>query len=247
MAKPTTRAGFKEYCLKRLGKPVIDINVDDEQVEDRIDDAIRYYQDYHYDGTEQIIHKVQLTAADITNEYITLEENIIGIVDVLPIGSGLNTQNLFNVRYQIHLNDMFNFTAGSLTPYVMAMRHIETLEEIFIGMKPIRFNRHMDRVHIDMDWESDVQVDDFVILLGYRALDPEVYPDMWMDWWLQRYSTCLIKEQWGTNMKKFEGIQLVGGITLNGQKIYEEAIEEKSKLELEMNTSFSLPVGDLMG
>lgn len=245
MAVPQTREQFIQYCRRRLGEPVICLNLDDEQIEDRVDDALHYYRDYHFDGTEQIIHKHQVTAADQTNRWIPLDENIIGVQDILPVGSGLNTQNLFNVRYQIHLNDMFNFTAGALTPYVMAMRHIETLEEIFIGRKPVRFNRHTDKLYIDMDWDTDVMINDYIIVLAYRTVDPETHPDVYGDWWLQRYATCLIKRQWGENLKKFEGMQLPGGIQFNGQKIWEEAVEEQNKLEEEMVNTWSLPVGDM--
>lgn len=247
MAVPSSRQELKDYCLRRLGAPVIDINVDDEQVEDRIDDALKYYQDYHYDGTERIFLKHQITAEDKTNEYISIPDAVIGVVRVFDIGDAIQSSTLFNIRYQIHLNDLFDFTSTTYVPYVTALRHVEMLEEIFVGKKPIRFQRHKNQLNIDMDWNNDVLVGDFVIIEAYRILDPDTYTDVYGDRWLARYSTALIKRQWGENLKKFEGMTLPGGVTFNGQKIWEEATEEINKLEEEMISSYSLPVADMMG
>lgn len=247
MAIPTSRDQLKEYCLRRLGKPVIDINVDDEQIEDRIDDALQYYRDYHFDGTEHVYLRHQVTQQDKTNKYITLDPSYIGVVSVFDIGDAVQSSNLFNIRYQIHLNDLFDFSSTTYVPYVTAMRHVEQLEEIFVGKKPIRFNRHTNQLNIDMDWEFDVRVGEYIIVEAYKILDPNVYTDVWGDRWLQRYTTAQIKRQWGENLKKFEGLQMPGGITFNGQKIYEEAVEELEKLEAEMINSYSLPVSDMIG
>jgi len=247
MAVPSSRTELKDYCLRRLGSPVVDINVDDEQVEDRIDDAIRYYQDYHYDGTERIFLKHQVTAEDIANEYITIPEAVIGVVRVFDIGDAIQSSTLFNIRYQIHLNDLFDFTSTTYVPYVSAMRHVEQLEEIFVGKKPIRFQRHKNQLNIDMDWGNDIIAGEYVIIEAYRILDPDTYSDVYGDKWLLRYATALIKRQWGENLKKFEGMTLPGGVTFNGQKIWEEATEEINKIEEEMISSYSLPVADMMG
>ena len=247
MAVPTSRTELKDYCLRRLGYPVVDINVDDEQVEDRIDDALKYYQDYHYDGTERIYLKHQVTAEDIANEYITIPEAVIGVVRVFDIGDAIQSTNLFNIRYQIHLNDLFDFTSTTYVPYVTAMQHVAQLEELFVGKKPIRFQRHKNQLNIDMDWGSDIIAGQYVIIEAYRILDPDTYSDVYGDRWLARYTTALVKRQWGENLKKFEGMTLPGGVTFNGQKIWEEATEEINKLEEEMISSYSLPVADMMG
>ena len=153
MAIPTSRSEFKENCLRRLGKPVIEINVDDDQVEDRIDEALRYFWDYHFDGSEKLYYKHQVTQTDKTNKYITLPENVIGAVNIFPIGNALNTNNLFNIRYQIALNDLYTLTSVSMVPYYMALTHIQFLEQMLIGQQPLRYNRHVNRLYIDMDWE----------------------------------------------------------------------------------------------
>ncbi len=148
MAVPTTRKLFKDYCLRRLGYPVIDINVDDGQVDDRIDDALAYYRDFHFDGTEHIYLSYKITQTDVDNKFITLPDNINYVIRIFDIGRASSVSNLFNVRYQIHLNDLFDFTSTTYVPYVMGMRHIEELEQIFVGSKPIRFNRHNNRLYV---------------------------------------------------------------------------------------------------
>jgi hypothetical protein len=246
MAVPASRSQFKEYCLRTLGKPVLEINVDDDQVEDRIDQALRYYWDYHFDGSEKMYYKHQVTAQDKVNKYITLPENIIGVVSIFDIGSALNTNNLFNIRYQIALNDLYTLTSVSMVPYFMAFQHIQMLEYLLVGKQPIRYNRHTDKLFIDMDWDK-VDNDNFLLVEAYEVIDPDVYTDAWGDRWLAQYSTALIKKQWGTNLKKFEGMTLPGGIKFNGQKIYDEADEEIKALEKEMISSYSLPVTDMIG
>lgn len=246
MATPTTRAAFKENCLRRLGKPVIEINVDDDQVDDRIDEALRYFWDYHFDGADKVYYKYQITDTDKTNKYITMPENIIGVVNLFPIGQSLNTNNLFNIRYQIALNDLYTLTSVSMVPYYMALTHVQFLEQFLVGQQPLRYNRHMNRLYIDMDW-SIVNTGDFIIVEAYQVVDPAVYSDVWNDRWLLRYAACLIKQQWGQNLKKFQGMQLPGGLTFNGQKIYDEATAERDALEKEMIYSYSLPVTDMIG
>jgi hypothetical protein len=242
-----SRQAFKDYVLRRLGAPVIDVNVDDEQVEDRIDDALLKFRDYHYDGTEHLYYPHQLTSTDITNKYVTLPENIIGVTRIFDVSDSYGAMNLFNIRYQLHLNELFNITSVAITPYVMAMRHIEFLEEVFVGKKPVRFNRHMDKLYVDMKWDEDVQAGKYIIIDCYRTVDPETYPDVWDDPWLKDYATALVKRQWGENLKKFEGMNLPGGITFNGQKIWEEANQKVEELEQKVINDYSLPVTDMIG
>jgi hypothetical protein len=246
MATPTSRSDFKENCLRRLGKPVIEINVDDDQVDDRIDEALRYFWDYHFDGSEKIFYKHPVTQTDKTNKYITLPENIIGAVNIFPIGSGLNTNNLFNIRYQIALNDLYTLTSVSMVPYVMALTHIQNLEQILVGQQPLRYNRHVNKLYIDMDWER-VDINEYILVEAYEVINPDIYTDAWSDRWLLRYGACLIKQQWGNNLKKFDGMKMPGGLTFNGQRIYEEATQERVELEKEMIHSYSLPVTDMIG
>jgi hypothetical protein len=247
MAVPSSRATFKEFCLRRLGKPVIEINVDDDQVEDRIDEAIQFYIDYHYDGTTVQYYKKQITAADKSNGYIEIPENIIGVVDLFDIGdSHTNSSSLFNLQYQIMLNDVYTLTSTSMVPYYMAMEHIQLLEELLVGKQPIRYNRHDNKLYIDMNWDK-VATGRYIIAKAYQVVDPDDYADAWKSNWLQKYTTALIKRQWGSNLTKFEGMQLPGGVTFNGAKIYDDANAEIERMEQEVIVNYGGIVHDMMG
>ena len=247
MATPTTKATFKEYCLRKLGKPVIEINVDDDQVDDRIDEAIRYWYDYHFDGSEKIYYKHAITETDVANKYITLPENIIGAVSIFSMGDpSISSDDLFNIRYQIALNDIYTLTNVSLVPYYMVMEHLALMTELLVGKQPIRYSRHKDRLHVDMDWNT-VAIGSFLLVEAYEVVDPETFTDAYNDRWLQNYATTLIKEQWGSNLTKFTGMTLPGGVQFNGEKIYNDAVDARTKMEQEMISSYSLPVLDMIG
>lgn len=246
MAVPTSRSTFKEFCLRKLGKPVIEINVDDDQVEDRIDESLRYYWDYHFDGAERLYYPHLITSTDIANKYITLPQNIIGAVKIFPVGQSLNTMNLFNLRYQIALNDLYSLTTQSMVPYVMAMQHIQFMEEILVGQKPIRYNRHKNQLHIDMDWGQAVE-GQYLVVEAYEIVNPDTYTDVWADRWLALYTTAQIKYQWGSNLTKFSGMVLPGGVQFNGDKIQDDAKAEIESLEQEMMTSYTLPAFHMEG
>lgn len=246
MAAPTTRDQFKAYCLRRLGAPVIEINVDDDQVEDRVDDALRYYWDYHFDGTDKIYYKHLVTDTDKANKYITVPENIIGAINIFSIADpSIRSDDLFNIRYQIALNDLYTLTSVSMVPYYMVMEHLALISEMLVGKQLIRYNRHMNRVYVDMDWNSISN--EYLLIEAYQIVDPTVYVDVWKDQWLMRYATALIKRQWGSNLTKFVGMQLPGGLTFNGEKIYNDAVAEIQDLEDKMISSYSLPVSDMIG
>ena len=246
MATPTTKAELKEYCLRRLGKPVIEINIDDDQMDDRIDEAILFYQDYHFDGTLKTFLKHQVTETDKTNEYITVGNDFIGIINIFDIGDATSTNNLFNVRYQIALNDLYDLSRYDLVPFFMNFQNIRFIEEMLVGKQPLRYNRHQNRLHIDMDW-GKVTADDYIIAEGYQKINPDTYTDVYIDRWLQRYVTCLFKIQWGSNLTKFTGMQLPGGVQFNGEQILQQGLDEKQRLEDEMISSYSLPVHDMTG
>tara|TARA_R110000744_G_scaffold249201_1_gene365472 strand:- start:244 stop:987 length:744 start_codon:yes stop_codon:yes gene_type:complete len=247
MAVPSTRTELKEFCLRKLGKPVIEINIDDDQMEDRIDEALAYYHDYHFDGAEKTFLKHVVTADNKTNNYIDITDgNIIGIVNIFDIGDATSTNNLFNVRYQIALNDLYDLARYDLVPYFMNMMNIRFIEEMLIGKQPLRYNRHINKLHIDMDW-GKVAVGNYLIAEVYSKIDPETYNDVYSDRWLLRYTTSLFKVQWGQNLSKFVGMTLPGGIQFNGDQIMQQGVEDKRNLEQEMISSFSLPVTDMIG
>ena len=247
MAIVTSREGLKDYCLRNLGAPVIEINVDDVQVEDRIDDAFQFYREYHYDAVEMVYLKHQMTTQNITNQYIEVPDTVVGVQRILPFSNRSDGTNIFSIRYQILINDLYSLMSTNLIYYYQVKQELELINQVLVGVKPVRFNRHMNRLYIDMDWSGDVNVGDYIIVECYRILDPETYRDVYNDMFLKRYCTALIKRQWGLNLKKFVGVQLPGGVTLNADQIYQDAIDEILKIETEMQLRFELPVDMFTG
>lgn len=232
--------------MRRLGKGAVEINVTEEQVDDRVNDALLWWWDYHFEGSEKEYYKYQLTADDFTNKYITIPDNIIGAVRIFNMTDAYNSANMFSIRYQIALNDLYTLTSYSMVPYYMARMHLDLLEQILVGTVPIRFNRHQNRVYLDMDW-SRYDVGMYVIVEGYKIVDPDTFTDAWSDRWLTAYATALIKRQWGTNLKKYTGMVMPGGVTFSGQAIYDEAVQEIAEIEREVIHSYSIPVSDMIG
>ena len=317
MAKPSTRSDFKDYCLRKLGFPVIQINVDDDQVNDRIDEALQFWYDYHYDGTEKMFLKHRITQKDIDRGWIYCPDSIIFVTGIFPFDESNSSINMFDLRYQLRLHDLYDFTSVSYVSYEITMQHLRTLNLLFSGTPQFRFQRHQNKLHLDIDWTRDLDVGQYVVAECYRRLEPEeitltgtisgnttsntiigtstkfdqelaekdfiqidgtakqvlkiISPteiildgphsnnesgitvtkegntDVWNDRFLKRYATAKIKMQWGSNMKKFEGIQMPGGVTLNGQKIYDEAVEEIKELEEELISTNVLPGDMFMG
>ena len=256
MADVTSRDEFKQYCLRRLGAPVIEINVDDDQVEDRITDAIQYWQDYHYDGVQKFYYIKAIQQQDIDNMYLDLTDcqdnannalNILGVTRIFPLSDSQANVNMFDLRYQLRLNELYDFTSASYINYTLTMQHLRSLELLFTGEVPIRFNRHMQRLYIDWAWgNEEAPVGTTVIAECYANINPDVYPKVWEDRWLKQYATALIKRTWGNNMKKFGGLQLPGGVTLNGKETYDEAVEEIKMLEAEIQDKYEIPVEFMM-
>lgn len=247
MAVPTNRQEFKAYCLRKLGAPVIEINVDDDQLDDRIDESLKYYADYHFDGSDKIYYKHQVTQQNKTDKFIIMPENIIGAVRVFPIADPIvRSDDLFNIRYQIALNDLYTLTSVSMVPYYMVMEHLALISELLVGQQPIRYSRHKDKLYVDMDWDK-IKVGEFLLVEAYEVIDPEEYTDVWSDRWLQNYVTAKIKYQWGSNLTKFVGMSLPGGVQFNGERILDDAAREIEMLENEMLTAYSLPPSDMVG
>lgn len=319
MALPTTRNELKQYCLRKLGHPVIQINVANEQIEDRIDEALEMFQQYHFDGVEKVYlpHKVTasemvftgptpafnhrenligqtsgakvifidseantarfayaskspelipgevvqgeqtaltatlvltpnyVTLGDIDRKYIPITGPILSVTNVLDLNQ--STRSIFDVRYQFYLNNMPNFASMDMISYDMFQKHISLLNFEFTGIKPLRFNKKQDKLYVDFDWTSDPVVDRFIVFECFRALNPADYPKVWSDYFLREYTTALIKKQWGSHLIKYQGVSLPGNVTLNGAKIYDEAVEELAKLEERLQKEFQLPTDFLVG
>jgi hypothetical protein len=246
MTLPVDRTSFKQWCLRKLGAPVINIEIDEDQLDDRVDEAFLYFMDYHFEGSDKIYYKYQVTQNDITNRSIKMPDNIIGVVDLFDIGQSLNTNNIFNIRYQIALNDLYTLTSVSMVPYFMAMQHIQFLELMLVGKQPLRYTRSKNILYIDMSWDL-MNVGDYVIVVAYQVIDPDVYTRAWSNRWLLKYGTAITKQQWGNNIKKYGNMPIPGGVIFNGQQIYDEATKEKEELVHELIHSWSLSSVDMIG
>lgn len=264
MAKPATREQLIDYSLRKLGAPVLEINVDDDQIDDLVDDAIQYYNERHMDGYIRTFLKFQFDQSTIDamttdtsetaggktyqtqNNYITVPDHIISVIKIFDFTSK-NTTNLFDVRYQWRLNDLWDLTQTEILTYEMVNRRLEDIYFLLEGQKQIRYNLRGNRLYMDLDFKSDVLDGDYIIFDCYRAIDPSDYTGVYNDPWLKRYTTALIKRQWGQNLIKFQGAQLPGGITLNGRELYEDGNNEVQKLEDSMIDMYEIPPLDMIG
>jgi len=248
MAELSSRDDLKQYCLRRLGAPVIKINVADEQLEDRIDDALQLYQDYHYDASELYYWQHTITQKDVDQKYFDIDPSIFGITRIFPISDTITRNNMFDLRYQLRLHELYDFTSTSYTNFSITMQHLQNLEQMFTGDIPIRFQRHTHQLHVDWVWGgTEAVVGSVVVAEGYRSIDPETYESIYSDYWLKKYCTALFRQSWGENLSKFGNIQLPGGIVLNGRDMLSDAKIEIAKLEDEMQERFSLPAMFLVG
>jgi len=250
MARPSTRQELIEYCLRNLGAPVLEVNVDDDQIEDRIDEALQFFQEYHSDAIIKVYYKHQITATDIANEYVTLPASITTVQRVIPINSASSTVNMFDARYQMSINDVYNLRGGGmgdLAYYAQIQSYRTLMDQMFNGAEQIRFSRHMNRLHIDADWGTDIKENEWIIVDAFEIIDPSLFSDIWNDMFLKRYATALLRRQWGQNLSKFEGMQLPGGVTINAQRTLDEAKEEILKVEEEMQLKYEMPPLFYMG
>ena len=258
----TSRSLLKDYCLRRLGHPVIEINVDEEQCDDRIDDSLEFFAEYHFDGVEKVFLKHKIKQADIDNEYIDMADPdsdvtgqeypdggpVLSVRRVLPVANFNAFQTgFFNEEFQLSLNDLNTFTGSSLINWSMSLSNFSMVDYLFTVNPTVLFNRRQNKLFIETDWADKMDVDDFLIVECYRILDPTTNVEVYNDLFLKKYCTALIKRQWGENLKKFEGVQLPGGVTLNGKTIYDEAVDEIIKIEDEMNLKWELPPDGFYG
>jgi hypothetical protein len=250
MAQPATRQQLKDYALRRLGDPVIEINVDDSQVEDRLDDALQFFAEYHFDGVQKQFYKHQLTSDDITNEYIDMNNVDSSVISVTRIfEQGNNSSNMFDVRYQMALNDFYGLRTGmgNMAQYDITKRHLALIQQMLDPEKAVRFSRVTNKLLIDTNWTEQFTAGDFVVIEAYSILDPTVYTEIYNDRLLKQYITALIKRQWGMNLSKFQNITLPGGLSYNGSELYSQGQEEITKIEEEVQLKYELPTDFMVG
>ncbi len=285
MAKPNSKTGLVEYCLRKLGAPVLEINIDDDQIDDAIDDAIQLFNERHFDGVERMYLKYKLTQEDIdrgtannkdgsentvgivtttatstnvsgigtitnnwyeTSNFLQVPDSVIGVEKIFKFDSSTISAGMFSIKYQLFLNDLYNFNSVALLQYSMTKTYLEDIDFLLTTDKQIRYNKRQDRLYLDIDWAAEKE-GTFLVLDCYRALDPESFTKVYNDIFVKKYATALIKRQWGQNMLKFQGVKLPGGIELNGRQIYDDAERELESIKQSMSLEYELPPLDLIG
>ena len=275
MAKPTTRQELIDYCLRRLGAPVLEINVDDDQVDDLVDDALQYFHERHFDGVEKMYLKYKITQDDVdrgkakntdgvgivtttttsgsstfnfyeTSNFIQIPDSVIGIEKIFKFDTSSISGGMFSIKYQLFLNDLYYFNSVELLQYSMVKSYLEDIDHLLTPDKQLRFNKRQNRLYLDIDWKSQ-NADDYLVIECYRILDPNTFTSVYNDSFLKKYLTSLIKRQWGQNLIKFQGVKLPGGIELNGRQLYEDATRELEEIKVSMSTEYELPPLDLIG
>ena len=281
MAQPSTRQELIDYCKRKLGAPVLEINVADEQIDDLIDDAVQFFQERHFDGVYPTFFKYRITQEDINrgrsrganspvgivtttvttnivgtattfryeenSNYLQVPPSVIGVNKIFRFdGANTITNNMFSVKYQLFLNDIYYWGTTELLSYAMVKTYLEDLDFLLNTQKQIRFNKRQDRLYLDIDWSSVREVE-YIIIDCYATLDPNNYSEVWNDSFIKQYLTSLIKRQWGQNLIKFQGVKLPGGIELNGRQIYDDAQKEIDTLMEKMSNTYELPPLDMIG
>ena len=251
MANPNSRSTLIDYCKRRLGDPVIEINVDEDQLEDRVDEALQYYQEYHGEATLRTYLKHLVTESDVANEYISLSTSITYVTKLFPLASNFNSgRNFFDIKYQMMLNDMASLIhfAGDLAYFEQMQQYLSLLDMKLNGHPQVQFARKQNRLYIFGDFaDDDIKAGDYIIAEVYQIIDPDASTSIYNDLWLKEYTTSLIKQQWGSNLIKFEGMQLPGGVTLNGRQIYDDATSEIAQHREAIRLEHEMPPGFFVG
>ena len=251
MATPNSRATLIDYCKRRLGEPVIEVNVDEDQLEDRVDESVQYYKEYQSDATTRTYLKHLVTATDVSNEYIPISSDIIFISKMFPLTSSFNTsRNFFDIKYQMMLNDiadLMNF-AGDLAYYEQMQQYLSLLDMKLNGHPQVQFSRRQNRLYIFGDFvDKDIKAGDYIVAEVYTIIDPTTHTSVFNDMFVKEYTTALIKQQWGMNLIKFEGMQLPGGVILNGRQLYDDATGEIETLRQRIRDEHELPADFFVG
>ena len=281
MAQPASRSEFKNYCLRQLGAPVLEINVADEQIDDIIDDSLQYFHERHFDGVMRTYLKYQVTQDDIdrgkgpgqsgvtgittttatatidgasmqfdweeNSNYLQVPPAVIGVEKVFHFdGSQSMSNGMFSIKYQLFLNDIYFWGAMEMLTYNMTRTYLADLEFALTTQKQFRFNQRMDRLYLDVSW-GELTPGDYLVIDCFRTLDPNDYARVWNDSFLKKYTTALLKKQWGQNLIKFQGVKLPGGVELNGREIYEDGVKELETIREMMSNTYELPPLDMIG
>lgn len=245
MALPQTKIDFQNFCLRKLGAPVINIELHPTQVEDITNEALHYFQRYHSNGSELVYLPFKLDTTTIANKYLSMPSDMIGVTKVFQIG--YSSQSLLTVDFQIASQAMYAALSGEgMANYQLMMSYRSMIQELASGQKPIRWTINKQKVFVDLNW-SQVTPDSWVIIEGYKALDPSVETTMWHEPWFIDYTTALMKKQWGSNLSKYTGVKLPGGIEMDGRTLYTDAMQELEELHTRLQDEENLPADMFIG
>ena len=281
MAKPATRQELIDYCLRKLGAPVLEINVDDDQIDDAIDDALQLFNERHFDGVERMYLKYKISEEDIdrgkatgtdgvgivtttvnstsvsglgtvtsnwyeTSNFIQVPDSVIGIEKVFKFDTNTISGSMFGIKYQLFLNDLYNFNSIDLLQYSMVKTYLEDINMLLTTDKQVRYNKRQDRLYLDIDWSAQSK-DGLLVMDCWRILDPDQFTGVYNDSFLKLYLTALIKRQWGQNLSKFKGVKLPGGVEFNAREIYDDAEREIEAIRERLINEYELPPFDMIG
>jgi len=292
MAKLQSATDLKDYAYRRLGSPKVDIQVDDTQAMDRIDDALQMFVERHYDGAEEKYVTIAFTATDETNQYVTLNDDIIAVTRIYEPGR-YSSEAMNDVRYQIAFDQMFDLTKVNMQYFEMTMQHLDMISDYFKPDRTFTFNKANNRLYshsgtmlgpscsvagtcsivayttealcvgagevwvpfvnqaICESWSNVWYEGSKILLRAFVGVEPDEGTsyalDVYNDEWIKKYTTALIKKQWGSNMKQFDGMPLPGGIVVNGQQLWDEANEEILRLEEQFSLEYEMPTNFLVG
>lgn len=246
MPRPTNRDDVIDYVLRKLGAPVLQINVDMDQVEDRVEEAFQYFQDFHYEATERVLLSHRIDAQDKERKSIIVPEEVQAVFQVFiaPLGSSIN--NMFSMDYHMRVQAWDDIRGGNWIGYEMVQSHLAMMRYMLQGNISFRFSRYKHELNIDARWDN-LGEGEYLVVEAQAFIDPDDYRGLWSDKMFLKLATAYVKQQWGTNMKKFTGMQLPGGIEMSGQQIYDEATQEIQQLEEEIKNIYQVPPAMMVG
>jgi hypothetical protein len=248
----TNRQELVDWAMRANGWPVVAVNVSCDQIDQAVEEALELYQEQHTDATMRVYRKHQITADDVTNKWIPIPDSMISVTNVMIDNVGGSSDPLFNAEYQLFFNELWDMNGGSIhgqfdiVNYTMTKQYLALIDLKVNGMTQlVRYNRNVDKLYIDGN--NKLIEGNYIVIEGYEQLNPEEYTQIYNDRWLKRYLSALIKRQWAINLKKYTGVQMIGGVEINGSEMYSEAKEEIQALEEEMDQRFRLPIDFFVG
>jgi hypothetical protein len=272
----TTRQEFIDYTMRSLGAPVIQINVDPQQIEDRLDEALIYMQERHFDFNQRAIYVYQVTAQDVARKYFDttsfgpalgaqVRTDPSGVTGYWPNATDIVSISkvyapsykvgdyMFDLRYQMTLFDFFGlyfnqsgYPSAPMATYMESMSYVQLVNNIFNYPLSFTYTKTTDRLFLDTD-HSKLDSSRYLMVEAYVKISEDEYPKIWQDRIFKKYFAAVLKKQWAQNLMKFTGMPLPGGAQLNAPAIMQEAMREIQEIEQQLLKNYELPVDPLIG